>query len=666
MNRLSTEKAAYLKHSASQKIDWYPWGEGPFERARLEDKPVFLSSGAIWCHWCHVMAEECFKDDEVVRLLNENCINIKLDRDERPEIDRIYQQAVAAMGSGGGWPLSVFLTPDKRPFFGGTYFPLEDGYGRPGFKKVIRSVVDFYRSKKGEVVEYSEKLMDYLQPKQMPEAVIKRSMLTDAVSAILEEFDPQNGGFGKAPKFPASGALEFLINRYFLESRKKDSDAPARSARGGKGFAIKKTLEAMSNGGFHDHLGGGFHRYSVDESWIVPHFEKMADDNAWLLRNYVDAYCLFGDRYFKEVSYGIIRFVQDVLSDPEGGFFASQDADVNPEDEGGYFTWTEEDFRKALTEQEFRILSSHLFHEKGSMHHNKSKKVLFVADEVEDISSVMGIEASVVSETIGRGKEKLLRERLRRESPLVDRTLYTSLNGMFISAYLKAYRGFGDISLKEFALKSLERIMELRYVNARLFHAEGVEALIEDYVQMIDANISAYEVTGEPLFLQRADEFMENCIAGFWDEGEGGFFDSIDAVAGVRLKVIEDIPHPSANALAITCLLKLSYIKDNDSYWRHAEAALKSFCLRAADLGIHSAYYYCAMDRYFNMLKLNLEVDPGGELAGAARLTFNPFIVLAYGQDKGLVTPCRKGSCYEPVVSAEVLREFLRRHPETS
>lgn len=663
MNKLSGEKAAYLRHSASQRIEWYPWGEEAFERAAVEDKPVFLSSGAIWCHWCHVMAAECFEDEEVVRLLNENCVNIKLDRDERPEIDRIYQQAVSAMGSGGGWPLSVFLTPDRKPFFGGTYFPLEDSYGRPGFKKVIKSVVDFYKSKRGDVLEYTEKLVDFLQPKQIPEGVINEDLLTGALKDILDEFDPENGGFGKSPKFPMAGALEFLINRYYFASRKKDLAGAEDFPLDTTGFVINKTLTAMAKGGFYDHLGGGFHRYSVDEAWLVPHFEKMADDNAWLLRNYVDAYRLFGDEQFKKISEGIVRFVRNTLSDPEGGFFASQDADVIPEDEGGYFTWTEEDFRKALTEEEYAVLSSHLFNESGAMHHNEAKRVLSIVMEDEEIAKRMGIEKSDVAEIIGRGKEKLLRERFQRESPFVDTTLYTSLNGMLISAFLKAYRGLKDSHVKEFALKSLKRIMDLRYIEGELFHAEGVRALLDDYVHLIDALIAAYEVTGERAYNDGADELMEKCLNRFWDEGVGGFFNSEQDVGGVRLKVMEDIPHPSANALAIVCLLKLSYITDKDIYWRHAEAALKSYSMGAKDMGIHSAYYYCAMDQYFNMLKLNLEVDPLGDIADAARFIFNPYITLAYTENKGFVIPCGRGTCYESIDSAEGLVHFLSSHP---
>lgn len=665
MNRLSREKAAYLRHAAHQRIDWYPWCDEAFNRARLEDKPVFLSTGAVWCHWCHVMAAECFEDEEVIRLLNENCINVKLDRDERPEIDRVYQQAVAAMGSGGGWPLSVFMTPDRKPFFGGTYFPVEDSLGRPGFRKVIRSVVDFYRSRRDEVLEYSDKLINFLQPERKPGGVVIKSAVADAVGAVLEEFDPQNGGFGKSPKFPMPGAIELLINHCHPAFVKNDTSLEKKASWDSTSLAVRKTLKAMAKGGFHDQLGGGFHRYSVDEAWLIPHFEKMADDNAWLLRNYADAYCLFGDPYFKEVSYDIIRFIKDVLSDPGGGFYASQDADVTPDDEGGYFTWTDSDFRSALTEEEYRVLSLHLFHERGSMQHDSSRKVLFVAMEAHEIDRGLGLAAGSADEIIRRGKEKLLTERSRRQSPLVDTTQYTSLNGMLISSYLRAYRAFREPYMKQFALKTLDSVMKLRFVDGMLFHAEGVKALLDDYICMIDSFVSAYELTGKRTYLDCADKLMTDCVKVFKDDG-GGLFDSPDQIVGVRLKSIEDIPHPSANSLAIICLLKLSFLTGKDSYYHHAEDSLKAFSLRAKDMGIHSAYYYCAMDEYFNMLKVALEVAPHSELAYAARFTFNPYVVLAYGNDRGFATPCRTGSCYESIHSADVLADFLKRHPRAS
>ncbi|RJQ56096.1 MAG: thioredoxin domain-containing protein, partial [Nitrospiraceae bacterium] len=378
MDRLSHEKSAYLKHSAEQKIDWYPWSEEAFEKARREDKPVFLSSGAVWCHWCHVMAAECFFDDETAGLLNENFVSIKLDRDERPDVDRRYQMAVAAMGSGGGWPLSVFLTYDRKPFYGGTYFPPEDRHGKPGFRKVLRAVIDLYRTRRNEIDEYTEKFLQSLKTAPQAAGDINEALLDEEVKNILSEFDMQNGGFGTAPKFPMPGAVEFLLNRFFFTRNE-----PA-------GYAARKTLEAMALGGFHDHIRGGFHRYSTDRAWIVPHFEKMADDNAWLLRNYINAYSIFGDALFREAAEGTAGFILSVLADPEGGFYASQDADVTPDDEGGYFTWRDEDFRRVLDEDEYRTLSLYLLNDAGAMGHDGSKKVLFVAMGPEEIAEKTG------------------------------------------------------------------------------------------------------------------------------------------------------------------------------------------------------------------------------------------------------------------------------------
>jgi uncharacterized protein YyaL (SSP411 family) len=650
MNRLSREKSPYLRHAASQKIDWYPWSDEPFEKAKKDDKPVFLSTGAVWCHWCHVMAKECFEDEEIVQFLNEYFINVKLDRDERPDIDRRYQQAVAAMGFGGGWPLSVFLTPEKKPFFGGTYFPPEDALNRPGFKKVLKAVIDFYKSKREDISRYSEKLIDTLKPGPSRYGEIKESIVEGAASTILSSVDPQNGGFGSAPKFPMSGALEFLMKRYFLTRNKSI------------GYAVKKTLESMAKGGFHDQIGGGFHRYSTDEAWIIPHFEKMADDNAWLLRNYIDACFLFGDMYFKEVSEGIIQFLRDVLSDPEGGFYASQDADVSPDDEGGYFTWKDKELRKILNDEEYKILSLHLLHEKGVMHHDKSKKVLFAGREEKNIADMLKMDLKKVQEIISTAKEKLLRERNNREAPFVDKTFYTSLNGMLITSYLKAYRVLKDRYLKDFALKSLGRIAKSYLTENDFFHTEGVKALLDDYVYFVEALISAYEVTGDSSHLYTSEKLMDICIKKFWDN-EGGFFDSEEDTMGLRLKGIEDIPHPSANSVAIILLLKLLHMTGKSQYQEYAEKALRVFSLRTQDMGIHSGYYFSAMDAYFNMMKLTIESSPEKELTDTALSFSVPYMSIVYRENRGRVIPCFKNVCYEPIDRPDNLKEFLMNLP---
>jgi uncharacterized protein len=647
LNRLRKETSPYLRHAAGQAVDWYPWSDEAFEAARKEDKPVFLTSGAVWCHWCHVMSRESFDDEETAKLLNKYYICIKLDRDEKPDIDRRFQNAVAAMGFGGGWPLSVFLTPDKKPFFGGTYFPPEDSFDRPGFKRVLKTMADFYQSKRADIDEVGRKIMDSLRQPPLEKGEVKESSVQEAVMDILYRFDTLHGGFGSAPKFPMPGAVEFLIGRFFITKMES------------LGFSLRKTLESMAKGGFYDQVGGGFHRYSVDAAWTIPHFEKMADDNAWHLRNYTDAYSVFGDTSFRDVAVGIIRFIRSVLSDPDGGFYASQDADVTPDDEGGYFTWTDEDFRKVLDEEEYRILSLHLLDDRGSMHHDDSKKVLFIARDTREISELTGIDEKKVIDIINRGREKLLKERDKREKPFIDRTFYTSLNGMMISAFLKAYRALKDEELKDFALKSLEKIRKLHFIKGELYHTEGVRAVLDDYVYFIDALISAYEATGNASHMADADKLMGLCLKKFWDRDEGGFFDTDREVLGIRLKNIEDIPHPSANAISIILFLKLFHMTGKAEYLASAETSLKAFSAGAKKMGIHTGYYYAAMDAYFNMLTMTLQTPLQSELAETALSGFHPYQCIVYGEDTGSVMPCVGKACYEPITDPARLRDFL-------
>jgi len=588
MSRLEKEKSAYLQHAAHQKIDWHPWSEEAFERAKKEDKPVFLSSGAIWCHWCHVMAKESFEDEETASLLNEYFIAVKIDRDERPDIDRRYQRALLVMGVSGGWPLSIFLTFDKKPFFGGTYFPPDEAFGRPGFKSLLKAIGTMYQEKKESVNENSQEILHHMKQEKLVPGNLNVSMLDEAIKNILSDFDPIHGGFGSAPKFFMPGAMEFLMGRY---SDGKDSALEN---------TIKKTLISMARGGIYDQLGGGFHRYSTDEAWIIPHFEKMADDNAWLLRNYVQAYRLFGDELFKETSEGIIDFLLNELSNPDGGFYSSQDADVTHDDEGGYFIWKNDDFKRILNVDEYEVLSPYLLHENGAMRHDPLKKVLYITEGIEEITQKAGMNIEKASKIIDTGKTKLLMERVKREKPFVDMALYTSINGMLISAFFEAYKVFNDEEIKEVALKSLEKILKVNFINKQLFHAEGVVAILDDYANLIGALIGAYEATGDVIHLNRADECMKICIDKFWDSKEGGFFDTEEDIIGTRLKEVGDAPHPSANSVNIMNFIKLSHMSGNEEYLKYAEKALKCFSLAAQPMGIHGGYYYYVLDAFFD------------------------------------------------------------------
>ena len=649
MNRLKQEKSAYLRHAAKQKINWYPWSEEAFEKARNEDKPVFLSSGAIWCHWCHVMAKESFEDDEVATLLNDRYVAVKLDRDERPDVDRRYQQAVTVMGVNGGWPLNVFLTPDKVPFYGGTYFPVTDSFGKPGFKTLLKALSDFYTTRKEEVYENSRKFHDFLKQQSPKKGKASEVLANEAVKNIMKAFDKAHGGFGTSPKFPMSGAVEFLLNRCFLTKDRAIEEA------------LKKTLVAMASGGFHDQLGGGFHRYSTDEAWVVPHFEKMTEDNAWLLRNYTDAYSLFGDEFFKKVAENIIYFTRSELSRPDGGFYASMDADVTPDDEGGYFTWTDEELRGILTADEYTVFSLYFLHTKNAMHHDGNKFVLSVGAGIDEIGRRLNIGADIIKERLLSARQKLLTERNKRQKPFVDSALYTSLNGMMIGAYLKAYMAFNDEKLKEFALSSLERVLQINVENGKLFHSQGVKALLDDYIYIIDALISAYEVSADTGYLTLAEGFMTDCMEHFRDPEGGGFFDTDEEVVGLQLKNIEDIPRPSANALAVIVLLKLALILDKEEYRQCADASLNTFSTDAQLLQVHGAYFFCGLDAFYHMLKLDIKAPHDSVLAGVALHTYRPYRCLVYGEpDKNSVIPCIGNTCYEPINDSGSLRDYVR------
>ncbi len=647
MNRLANERSPYLRHAAHQRIDWHPWGDEAFERARLEDKPVFLSSGGVWCHWCHVMARESFENDEIAALLNELFISVKLDRDERPEIDRRYQQAVALMGSAGGWPLSVFLTPDRRPFFGGAYFPPRDGFGRPGFPKVLRSVAEFYRTKRGDADQYGVRVMEALRQDASPRGTAGPDLIARLQASMLALHDPVHGGFGGAPKFPQFGAIEFLLRRAAGGDRAAEA-------------AARRTLDAMAAGGFHDQLGGGFHRYSVDEGWFVPHFEKMADDNAWLLRNYLDAYALFGEERYRCVAGGVIRFFREALSDPAGGFFASQDADVTPGDEGGYFTWTERDLHGVLTIEEFTVLERHLLHERGRLPHDPEKRVLCIAETPAAVAAALGKDADAVARIIAAGKEKLLAARGKREEPFVDRTLYTSLNGMCITSFLRAFRAFGDAELRSFALRSLDRLLQDRFRNGALERTEGVRGLLDDHIHLIEALVAAYEATGERGRLEQAAALMDACLAAFGDPG-GGFFDTQDEVLGLRLKRIEDIPHPSANAVAVQQLIKLGHITGQERYQEAAERALAAFASSVEGMSVHAGAYASGLDARENILQLRVEAPAESSLGRAALGILGPATVVVHGADQGRVLPCSHGTCHEPAARPDDLERFSGR-----
>ena len=435
-----------------QPIQWHEFGEVAFAAARAADKPVLLDIGAVWCHWCHVMDRESYDDPEVAAIVNEHYIAVKVDRDERPDIDSRYQIAVSSLTGQGGWPLTAFLTPDGKPFYGGTYFPPADAYGRPSFKRVLLSIAAAYREKNGDVLEQArmvESAMARNESVSSGGGVVSASVIDAIVESARSMFDEVNGGFGNAPKFPHPAALDLVMDR---QARTQDDELRT---------IFVQTLEKMARGGVYDQLAGGFHRYSVDERWIVPHFEKMCYDNSELLKNYVHAYQVTQNSFFAGVARDMIRWMDEWLSDrTHGGFYASQDADYSMDDDGDYFTWTLEETKAALSEEEAAVAALHYdIQEAGDMHHNPAKNVLCIKTSPEEIAQRLKIPETRVAALLAAAKKKMYAARLLRPTPYVDKTIYVGWNAMCVSAYLEAAKVLDLPDARHFALRSLDRLL---------------------------------------------------------------------------------------------------------------------------------------------------------------------------------------------------------------
>src|ERR1035437_4489442 len=477
LNSLARASSAYLRSAMHQPIQWHEWGADAFAAAQRENKPMLLDIGAVWCHWCHVMDRESYDDAEIAAIVNQHFIAVKVDRDERPDIDSRYQAAVQAVSGQGGWPLTAFLTPDGKPFYGGTYFPPSDGYGRPSFRRVLLSIANAYAEKHGGVVEQAKMVESAIAQSESfagKDGRVSAGAIGAIQTSAFRMFDPQHGGFGQAPKFSHPSALDLLIERYARTAGgaslrgTADGGRPHMSLANGNSSGdeslrnlIVTTLEHMAKGGVYDQLSGGFHRYSVDERWVVPHFEKMCYDNSELLKNYVHAYQATGEKFIADVARDIIRWMDEWLSDRQRGeFYASQDADIYMEDHGDYFTWTLDETRAVLTKEEAEVAALHYdINEVGEMHHNPAKNVLYVRASVEEIARRMNLELKRVTELLASAKKKMYATRLQRPTPYVDKTVYVGWNSLCVSAYLEAAMVLNLADARRFALKSLDRVL---------------------------------------------------------------------------------------------------------------------------------------------------------------------------------------------------------------
>jgi uncharacterized protein YyaL (SSP411 family) len=614
-NRLATAPSAYLQSAAHQPIHWFPWGVEAFEAARQHDRPILLDIGAVWCHWCHVMDGESYEDPAIAEFLNQHFVCIKVDRDERPDVDARYQRAVQAMTGQGGWPLTAFLTPDGQVFYGGTYFPPDGKYGRPGFRAVLDQVRTVYQTQRERVeqqaVTIRRALTEHLD--EVTPGEPGPQLLQDGARVIAGLFDFRNGGFGTAPKFPHPAAVTFLLGRW----RDTHEDWPRDMA--------ERTLDAMARGGIHDHLGGGFHRYSVDARWIVPHFEKMSYDNAELLKAFLDGYAVLGRADFADTARGIVGWVRELLAHDEGGYGGSQDADVGLNDDGDYFTWTRDEAEAAIGDQEaFEVASAYYdIGTAGEMHHDPARNVLHVPEPLAAIAARLGIDGGVASERLALAVTRLKVARDHRAAPLVDRSRYTSWNGMLAGALVRAGVVLDDSWALTHGLRTLARIRaEHGDPTSLQHHPAGVGGLLDDQVQVALAALEAYEATGEPAWLTWSAALLRRVWDDFRDPEGGGLYDSStsagEGLLPARAKPVQDAPTPAPNGVAALCAARLAELTGEAFYLEMRDALVRSFSGSAAQLGPFGATALLAIDWAVNPATHLVIVEGSG--AGQADL----------------------------------------------
>ncbi len=614
LNSLAQASSSYLRSAMHQPIHWHEWGQEAFATAQRENKPILLDIGAVWCHWCHVMDRESYESPEIAAIINEHFIAIKVDRDERPDVDSRYQTAVQAISGQGGWPLTAFLTPEGKPFYAGTYFPPQDYQGRPSFRRVLLTLAQAFREKHGDVLESAESVMGAISQAEGfagKSGSLKPELIDAMVDAAVKLFDPEHGGFGSSPKFPHPSGMDLLMQRLAETGNEQLLNI------------VTVSLDKMAHGGVYDQLAGGFHRYSVDEHWIVPHFEKMSYDNSELLKNYVYGYQLTGNEFFAFVARDMIRWMDEWLSDRErGGFYGSQDADVTLDDDGDYFTWTLDEAEAVLGDDELQVAMLHYdIGEVGEMHHNPAKNVLYIRASVEEIAGRLKKTPEEVRAILDSAKKKMYAARLQRPTPFVDKTVYVSWNALCISAYLKAARVLKLESARSFALLSLDRILgEAWDAKSGLQHViaysdpqaakRKVPGVLEDYAFTLIACLDAYEATADLKYFHSAEKIAETMAARFHDPHEGGFFDMatgpdvgdglILGALAARRKPLQDSPTPAGNPAAAIALLRLHAYTNDARHRKLAEGTLKAFAGIAAHYGLFASTYGIALGMYLH------------------------------------------------------------------
>jgi uncharacterized protein YyaL (SSP411 family) len=677
-NNLINETSPYLLQHAHNPVDWYPWGAAALSKARAENKPILLSIGYSACHWCHVMEHESFENENIAQLMNENFVNIKVDREERPDLDQIYMNAVQMMTGQGGWPMTMFLTPEGVPFYGGTYFPPNDRYNMPGFPRILASVAEAFRSQPEQVASTATAMLGELRRVGLAEQshdVLTTDVLDGSFRRISANYDRTNGGFGGAPKFPPAMNLEFLLHSHHRTGSTEALEIVEHSAR------------KMSEGGIYDQLGGGFHRYSVDAKWLVPHFEKMLYDNALLSRLYLHLYQATKNPAARRSAEETLDYVIREMTDAAGGFYSSQDADSEGED-GKFFIWSRQEVLEALGDREGDLFCQYFDITEGG--NFEGENILHITSPIADVAAKNKLAAEELQEIINSGRQKLFALREQRIKPGRDEKVLTAWNGLMLSSFAEAsailersdYRKVAEANAR-FLLSHLQKdgLLLRTYKDGEA----KLNAYLEDYASLIDGLVSLYEATGELTWIESAIALADKMIDQFWDESEGGFFftgKSHEKLI-VRSKEFLDNATPSGNSIATMSLLRLGLLTANDDYRRRATAVLRLIADQIRRYPSAFGFALSALDFYLSTpLEVVIVGSPGPRLDELARTLWRTYvpnrviatcqkdhqsaaalIPLFIGRDTLSTEPtafvCQATTCQQPVNSADDLARQL-------
>ena len=672
-NRLLSEKSPYLLQHAFHPVQWYPWSEGAFAKAQKEDKPIFLSVGYSTCHWCHVMAQESFEDEAVAALMNQAFICIKVDREERPDIDQMYMTFAQSMTGLGGWPLTIIMTPEKKPFFAATYIPKTGRAGQAGMMEIIPRIKELWVKNRDELLDSADKILDYIkqtqsQPRSLA-ANLDTAFLARGYAALASIYDPQNGGFGTAPKFPSPHNLFFLLRHWH---RTGDKHALRM---------VEATLQAMRMGGIYDHVGNGFHRYSTDGQWLVPHFEKMLYDQALMAIAYIEAYQATRKEEYARTAREILEYVLRDMSAPQGGFFSAEDADSEGE-EGKFYVWTAEELKETLDKEEFKLFIR-LFdvHESGNF--EKGENILCLRSSLVDAASVLKMSEPDLYERQELIRAKLFLSREKRVHPLKDDKILTDWNGLMISALAKAAQALPEANGAKYAraaIKAADFILkEMQTTKGRLLHRYRGEAAIfanlDDYAFLIWGLLDLYETVFDVKYLKAALQLNQTMMRHFWDRDQGGFFFSADDAEALLLRKKEfyDGAIPSGNSIALLCLLRLMHLCGGTELEERAWDLARSFAATDGQPLGHSMLL-CSLDYLLgpaSEIALVGSMQDVGiiEMLQALRSRYlpNKSVVLVCGKEIGEIAPFTKNLAQmERKIAAYVCTDHVCSLPVTS